>query len=438
MSPVTWAYGTDEDTGEKYVIPYGNVPLYATNKELVFRTGYSESTNDYVIVNALGDSLLANASASTNAEDWLPFPVCRFHGYFGSALPWPQRNTDGVNLPLGDSAPIVAGSVLHSLGGTRIWGTATDNAEGTFLAGFNQPSASGNTSLAMVVNGSPASEGVFDASKAITRTSLVADLSAATVANVNALRFAIQQQRWYEKLARSGNRYDELEYGLFGVRPHDSGEDRPVYLGGKRIPLQIEMVASTQGGADASSSEGSGSLGALGAFSHTNDEDNMFYHSFDDWGIVMCLVCIRHHDTFGTGTDRFWTKRTRDDMYFPTFAHLGEQPVYEHELTDEDGIGDQIFGYMPAWSEYRNELDHVSGLLRPGQSLDFMTYATNFGEDTSLAQFLNASSQVASVDNTLAVMSPASGFQFVVQMTFDMSIRRAMPTDSIPGLMDHF
>lgn len=437
MSPVTWAYGVDADSGEKYVIPYGDVPLYATNKELVFRTGYTESTPDYYIVNALGSGIGGDDSASTNAEDWLPFPVCRFHGYFGSALPWPQRNTDGVMLPLGESAPVFAGDnhvVDNSVGIHFVEAISGD----PLAAPYPISSVVGSNGTFLVGDKTNGTSALTERTNALIANNLWADLTEATAANVNALRFAIQQQRWYEKLARSGNRYDELEYGLFGVRPHDSGEDRPVYLGGKRIPLQIEMVASTQGGSDASSGEGSGSLGALGAFSHTNDQDNMFYHSFDDWGIVMCLVCIRHHDTFGTGTDRFWTKRTRDDLYFPTFAHLGEQPVYEHELTDDDGIGDQIFGYMPAWSEYRNELDHVSGLLRPGQSLDFMTYATNFGEDTSLAQFLNASSQVASVDNTLAVMSPASGFQFVVQLTFDMTIRRAMPTDSIPGLMDHF
>lgn len=439
MTPVTWSFGTGSN-GRKYISPSGMVPLYATREELKYRNSIATDP-DYQLVNALGTGKTwtpATPDTSAYADDWLPFPVCRFHGYFGSGLPWPQRNTEGVKLPLGDSAPILtsgasSGSLFGQnyglkwvpVGGSQNVVTSTP-AIGLDSAGNTGPTDAGSSGI-----------GVPSGNAAIAPGNLIADLKQATAANVNALRASIQLQRWYEKLARSGNRYDELEYGTFGVRPHDSGDNRPLYLGGKRISLAIEMVASTNGDTSASSGQGSGSLGALGAFSHTNDEDGYFYHSFDDWGVVMCMVSIRHHDTFGSGTDRHWMKKSREDLYFPTFAHLGEQGTDDAELIDKASTG-RVLSYMPAWSEYRNELDRVHGLLRPGQSLQFMTYARSYGANTTLSEFLNASAQVATVDQTLAVSSNASGFQFVYQFTFDISWRRCMPTDSIPGLMDHF
>lgn len=434
MNPVTWSFNSDNN-----VVPYGNVPLYATKAEVDFADrAHAEDVTDYQLVNALATDITPTSSAIADASVWLPFPVCRFHGYFGSLLPWPQRNAEGVELPLGDKAPVVAlqnVDTFHEMGNI-IFGSNFGAETGTGVQ--NRPlflSRSPGEEFGRLTHGSVATTG--SPAGQITKSNLYADLSTATAANINALRAAFAQQRWYEKLARSGSRYDEFEYGTFGVRPHDSGDDRPMYLGGKRIPLNIEMVASTNGGTSSSSAAGSGSLGSLGAFSHTNDQGNYFYHSFDDWGVVMCVGCIRHHDTFGSGSDRFFLKRTREDLYFPSMAHLGEQQTFGYELCDESNLT-RVIGYNPAWEEYRTDLDRVSGLLRPGQSLAFMTYARTFESGTTLLEFLNASSQVATVDKTLQTASYSSGFQFVYQLTFDYSIRRAMPTDSIPGYLDHF
>lgn len=432
MPVITWSIDAN-----KHLVPYGKIPLYATKAELIsaYRTD-GDGVPDYNLVNALGDGMILNDDAVSACKQWLPLPVCRFHGYFGSLLPWPQRNTEGVELPLGDKAPIIAsGTNMNNFGSNILFGNASgfvqDPSERPLL--LSTPASGGIG--AVVKFGASGTPG--EAGSAVTRSNLYADLASATAANVNALRFAIQKQRWYEKLARSGNRYDELEYGLFGVRPHDSGDDRPQYLGGKRIALQIEMVASTNGGTDSSSGVGSGSLGSLGAFSHTNDNGDYFYHSFDDWGLVMCLKCVRHHDTFAGGTDRHWKKLSRDDHYFPTFAHLGEQVTEDYELIDKVPDG-TVLGYNPAWQEYRRELDHVSGLLKPNRSLGFMTYARKYENGTTLQEFLNASAQVSTVDQTLAVTSNAAGFQFISQDTFHITWRRCMPVDSIPGLMDHF
>lgn len=408
---------------------------------------------DYVCDIDLGSSTyLINRCIDEDGENALNnicvFPTCRFHGYFGSALPWPQRNAEGVELPLGDSAIVKIGEDYD--GSLRLTGSSSSVSGVNFATSYANSSSSfsdvhlGLSSSGRLRNGDEVAgdTDVFFQSQGSSNPvpkNLYADLSEATAANVNLLRAAIQQQRWYEKLARSGNRYDELTYGLFGVRMHDSVDKRPLYLGGKRIKLNIEMVASTNGGDSSSSGEGSGSLGALGAFSHTNDSDHYFYHSFDKWGTLMCLMTIRHHDTFGNAALKRWFRfKSRDQYYFPTFAHLGEQAVEKSELLC---TASGTLGYQQAWEEYRQDFDLVGQLLRPGESLSFMTYGGLFPYTSStlnLATWLNASYQVQSIDNTLAVKSTASGFQFVYQFNFDYKMRSCMPEYSIPGMMDHF
>lgn len=434
MEPVTWFF--QDDNYPNQALLSGFVPLRGV-KNLDYADGVG--VPDYKVANALNMASL-NPGNQGSISDVRPFPTCRFHDYFGSCLPWPQRNQEGVELPLGDSAPVypmddtVAPDELYGLKLGEISGSTIQYPAGANL--YIDDHGAG----ALVTDGQ-GSEQVGSQPVNVMPVNLFADLRQATSANINALRLAVQKQRWYEKLARSGNRFDELEYGLFGVRPHDSGDDRPLYLGGKRIPLKIEIVASTNGGDSSSSAEGSGSLGSLGAFSHTNDSDNYFYHSFDEWGTLMCVFTIRHHTTVANGLSRKYSRKTREDYYWPTYAHLGEQAVLRKEIYSNDpgdSLNDSVFGYQEAWAEYRYEPDRVSGLLRPGQNLDFMTYAEDFSSNFTLASFLNASWQVESIDKTLQVKSFASGFQFVYQFNFDFTARRCMPEYSIPGMVDHF
>ena len=285
MQPVVWSYDEGNDClkffGGDYVCDIGIDSGYSVNR-CIAASGIDDL--GYIRV----------------------FPTCRFHGYFGSSLPWPQRNAEGVELPLGDSAIVKIGE--NYSGSLRLAGSSSNVSGVNFAATYgNASSTFSEVHLGLSSNGRLRNGGEVAGDNVVSFESegaanpvpknLYADLSEATAANVNLLRAAIQQQRWYEKLARSGNRFDELTYGLFGVRMHDSVDKRPLYLGGKRIELNIDMVASTNGGDSSSTAEGSGSLGALGAFSHTNDHDHFFYHSFDKWGTLMCVMTIRHHDT---------------------------------------------------------------------------------------------------------------------------------------------
>lgn len=387
-------------------------------------------------------SAVGLSGSNSFAYAYLPH-TCRFHGYFGSALPWPQRNSETVLLPLGSTAPVIGSDDFHNLGNNHIFADSSDitSSSASYYNLYLKTTGDPNYVLSHSgVANSSAPASVRD----ISRTSLVADLANASAVSINVFRLAVQEQRWFEALARGGNRIDELTSALFGVMPKDAGGNQPEYLGGKRIPLQVSQVNATN------ATDGD-TLGKVGAFSLTSDSDHYFTKSFDKWGTLLGVCTVRYRDSFGHSLNRMFTRRERFDFYFPQFANLGEMPIYKHELdlgaldSNNAWPTSSVFGYQEAWADYRAIPDIVCGLVRPGQSLDFWTYALSEGNfeytDQSmvndLAGFLNATDADVAIDRTLQVSSSTSGFQFLAQFQLEIIAVRPMPLYSIPGLVDH-
>lgn len=425
QSPVTWSFAYSTSAAKNYIdVQTGPQICIADCEVASFRSGDTPGT----YVGAVSSGL--SISNST------PLPTSVFHGYFGSLLPWPQRNLTGVSLPIAGFAPLVVGTTFNAFGGVPRLSGGTDTKTAGELGSPNVANITAQSGklLGVTTNGTSGFVQMYGSDAS---SNIGADLSQANGISIEQLRALITQQHWYEDLQRSGNRLDELEYGTFGVRPKDSGCDRPVYLGGKRIQLNVEMVASTNGGVTSGAAQGAGSLGDLGAFSHTNDEGYYFHHGFDTWGAVQCVFTIRAHNLFSSGIDRQWLKDTREDWYWPEFAGLGNQATLMVELCPPSASNAlDVLGYQEYAEEWREPRDLVTGLLDPRVSggLGFMTYAHAFSAAPTLATLLDASRQYMDVDRTLAVGQAASGFQFIYQMTFDAIVRSPVGKYSYPGV----
>ena len=315
-------------TGQTMFKP-GNNALMRVNP-LTF-LAYCKVWNDYFrdpngSMNPVTFSIQGNlVYAAGGPNGWLPtnnhflrnfdlLPTCRFHGYFGSALPWPQRNSETVMIPLGDRAPLVAGSIYEMA-------KDASYTPGSILL-------SGKDSSDVVNSGN-----IYGNSGSSTeiKSSLYADLSQAAATSVNTFRRLVQEQRWFEALARSGNNtLAELTAGMFNVTPSDAVSNRAELLGAKRIPLNIIQVNNTAGNNVSTSTQSS--LGSTGSFSLTSDDSFMFSKSFDTWGTLIGVAVVRVDDTFSQGIERSYTKFDRFDYYWPQFANLGEQPILNREM----------------------------------------------------------------------------------------------------------
>lgn len=344
------------------------------------------------------------------------------HDYFTSCLPWPQKQTDPVTLPLGTTAPLTIALTPDAVNpptfksGANIRNLYMTNGQAN-ATWQNNPTVSGNA--------------LWDNPR-ITATG-TADLTGATAQTINAIREAFQVQRLLERDARGGTRYIELLRAHFGVVSPDQRLQRPEYLGGGSVPISINPVVQTSqttSGADASPQ---GNLAAYGV----GGGQVGFSKSFVEHCTLIGLVMVRADLNYQQGLNKMWSRRTRYDYYWPAFAHLGEQAVLLQELyCSADGTGnDTVFGYQERWAEYRYFPSIVTGQFRSNASAsyDLWHLAQQFGAAPALnSGFIEEDPPISRI---IAVSGEPA---FLLDSHFAIKAVRPMPTYSVPGLVDHF
>ena len=337
------------------------------------------------------------------------------HDYFTSALPWPQKGP-GVELSFGGNAPIVYGSGCGS----------TTNPE--FVGKRVISSTVGYSGEKFAVGRWEASDGTSQPVN--TCNPIYADMSAVTALTINQFREAFQIQKWYERAARGGTRYTEILRSFFGVISPDARLQRPEYLGGSSHRIDISSVPQTSGSTDTTPQAN------LAAFGVGYNNKSGFTKSFTEHGWILGFVNVRADLTYQQGLNRMWTRSTKFDMYWPTFAHLGEQAVLNKEIYAQGNAkDDEAFGYQERYAEYRYFPSIITGKFRStdAQPLDFWHLAQKFDSLPTLSsQFIEDNPPV---DRVIAVQDEP---QFLLDCWFDMNCVRPMPVYGVPGLVDHF
>ena len=74
---------------------------------------------------------------------------------------------------------------------------------------------------------------------------MFADLSGVSAISIQDLRMSIALQHIFEADARNGTRYREFLSGTWGVTSPDSRLQIPEYIGGQRIPINVNQVVQT-------------------------------------------------------------------------------------------------------------------------------------------------------------------------------------------------
>ena len=367
------------------------------------------------------------------AKGGLPYIAAKYHDYFTSALPSPQKGPD-VAIPGGTGANTPVVPLAETVPDMNFSAPMVLKTRSSEKYGYAQVLAeSSGTSQIYSSSSNTTADSVFGITNASSPVNLWAIGDGSIVsATINQLRTAFAIQRMYEKDARGGTRYIEILKAHFGVTSPDARLQRPEYLGGNRVPISINQVVQTS-----SSVEGS-PQGNTAAFSVTADNHSDFKHSFVEHGFLIGLCVARYDHTYQQGLERMWSRTGRFDYYWPVFANLGEQAILNKEIyaqgTDED---EEVFGYQEAWAEYRYKPSRVAGEMRSAAqtSLDVWHLADDYSALPALSPSWIMEDK-ANVDRVLAVSSSVSN-QLFADIYVKSKVTRPMPMYSIPGLIDH-
>lgn len=337
-------------------IPYdqqGLAPLEVN--ALPFRA-YAQVWNDYyrdsIKQRALVFSKGNNDVTYTEDEEDDGFILCqnrlRCYGqdYFTTSQPSPQLGEPAI-LP----SPVLD-FVIPNDGGETIYGDNTLASNGQFIY------AVGEDGLANV--GITDQDGRYHIRQNPSYDGIDGNIEPFTI---NKLKELFSLQKLFDVGNKFGSRYAEQTLGHFGVRSSDARLQRAQYLGGGRIPVQINQISQVSEGTENSP------LGYQAGQGIAQGADNYFSETFNEHGVIISILSIIPEPNYTFGIPRYMLKKDRYDFAFPELSQIGEQEVMSKEWNINQASS-EIFGYQERYAEYKSAYNRCAG--------DFLTDLRNF------------------------------------------------------------
>lgn len=404
-----WAIWRDYYRDSNHQVNYPN----GTGDAITIPVPVGESPSE------LQDNLDAWMDKQTDTTQKIPcdYPAyrCWSKDYFTSALPWQQRGTAPA-IPISGTTTAIwdSGHFQNAGPGNDIVASFDD------VTGFPNMILGDATARANALS--------FFNGNSVSFT--------ATGVSVADLRATIQTQKWMERNARGGYRYNEFLASHFGVAPRDERLQRPEYLGGSRNPVIISEVLQNSS-TDVTSPQGNMS-------GHAMAVDQAFHSRYRvlEHGVIMTIMSIMPEAIYQTGIPRMFSRETTFDFYSPEFAHLSEAEVKKREIffNDDGGtVDDARFGFQAAWDEYRDRQSMVCGKM--AGPLNVWHLSRLFDSCPSLNENFLTTKQFSETRRTSwaipGVVGNTQG-QFLCQWRNIVKAVRPLPYISDPGLLDHF
>lgn len=359
--------------------------------------------------------------------------------YFTSALEMQQRGTSPA-IPITGTIPVT----ITGTGFTPLKANEQISASDISNSSFGYSGAP-NVGLNYKINGSwyGSNGGSVTPAELYSPVGVnVSGLSGTAVAtgtlssvNINQLRLMFAQQRLLELNMRAGYRYTEFLGAHYGVNPTDARLDRPEYIGGCMVPISVSPMVQTSGTQSDSGTQLT-PQGNKSGIANANSIQKIGNYRVLEHGLIMTILSVRPKPIYQQGINRQWLRQSRYDYYFPEFAYLSEQGIYNAELyvqhNSSVSTGDPgIFGYQAHWNEMRCKNNMVSGALR--EQFDYWTMARKFGSKPALNQdFIEI--EDSDFNRCFAVQDED---EFIISWSNLIDAYRPLPAMGVPGLVDH-
>lgn len=353
-----------------------------------------------------------------------PLPRNKRKDYYTSARPRPQKG-DPVLMPI---------SIPNSLTVSSTNDHITMISSGT--PGVNKELRFDNSSNKLILADPPAS-GILSWGGS---TGLQVLANQIDIGTINQLREAFQMQRFLERDQRGGTRYTETVFSHFRVESPDARLQRPEFLGGGTMYININPIAQTSNSADGTTPQAN--LSAFGTSSTRNTPHIGYNYSSTEHQIIIGFISARADLHYQNCIDKKWLRSTKYDYFWPTFAHLGEEPVYNAEVNFSSTSADFLpFGYQERHASYRYTRPVISGSFKSSAfigpsdiSQDYYHVAQDFDADV-VALNGDFVQEDPAMNRVLAVNSVP---HFSIDTVINNYCTRPMPVNAIPGMADHF
>lgn len=346
-------------------------------------------------VQTLTGAFMTNWSAANKRYFFRLFCILRMrswaHDRFTSALPWAQRGPD-VLLPVSGTLN-VDWNVDPLSNGANVQAKGNPDRLYTLDAGGQEQAVTGEV-----------------------------DLSSGLSTTINEFRRAERLQRWYENSARGGTRPNEATLAHWGIRTPDATLDRAEFLGGSMQPVVVSDVEQT------SETTQSSPLGTLGGKATSYKPGRLCKAFFTEHGFLIILTSALCRANYSQGLPKMFSRMQRDEYAWPEFANLGEEPVFTKEIDAVHSSEDDVFGYVPRYSDYKSATNEVHGDFKT--SLAFWTQIREFANQPQLnEQFLFSNPSLA----PFAVSNPYTDL-ILCTATYSIQASRLLPFYGVPTI----
>jgi hypothetical protein len=175
----------------------------------------------------------------------------------------------------------------------------------------------------------------------------------------------------------------------FGVKSPDARLQRPEYITGLKAPVIVTEVLNTTGPTEFFNTESNepvqtgSSQGAMTGHAAGVHQGRVGSYYAQEHGWVIGIISVMPKTAYQQGIHKMFQRKDYLDFAFPTFANLGEQEVYTREIYAYSAAGDDIFGYIPRYAEYKFMNSRVAGDFRT--TLDYWHLGRIFGSTPTLS-----------------------------------------------------
>lgn len=262
------------------------------------------------------------------------------------------------------------------------------------------------------------------------------DAIANSTITINDFRSAYALQVWLERNEIAGSRYTESLQAHWAVRPQDSRLQRPEYLGGQRATVNVSEVVSTAASTFDEAQVPQANLAGHG-IAYANQGQFKYY--CPEYGYIISILSIMPVPTYQNGLPRMFRRRTFLDWPWPTFAKLGEQPVWDWEIffnpanITQDASGNYpIFGYQSRYADWKQRQNSNHGDFR--DSLLFWSLTTPFTDTPTLGSAFLSSSRVD--DGQIFAVNNANGQNYWLLTKIHFMVKRQLPYYGTPNTLN--